>query len=178
MLNQRFPGIFLAERKITKLRSTFTRRLTHHCSVLLTGTNRPPSRAVAQEVTSPFGFLRLKEWPVPHSSALTAFWAMAFLHTRKRKQKREKTIIPAPRFRKWCLLWKLTAPTRLSISKCFNELCWFFFSRCCFRYIINQIGWILKPFGLLSAVCLWYMKDLPKVKKKKIKNCPLQPNRT
>lgn len=97
-----FPGIFLPERRITKLRSTFTRGLIHHsptgrgASVLLLGPNRPLGRAVAQEVTSVFGFLRLKEWPVPHSWALTAFWIMGFLHTRKKKQKREKTIVPAP----------------------------------------------------------------------------------
>lgn len=51
-LNQRlyylFPGIFLAERRITKVRSTFPRRLLHNSpserggSVFLIGTIKPP----------------------------------------------------------------------------------------------------------------------------------------
>lgn len=102
MLDHLFPAVFLAESKETSQGNSYRSQTGKGSSVFLGGTNRPSGRAVAQEVTSLFGFLRLKEWPVPRSWDLTAFWAIAFLQTRL--QKREKTIGPLPQYRKWYLL--------------------------------------------------------------------------
>lgn len=130
---------------------------------------------VAQEVISPFSFLR----PDPHSWVLTTFFATAFQQTRLQKR---RTIIPVTLFRKWCLTLNPYCPNKTfpnALSFSIQYIDFFFLSRFCFRHTINQIGWLLKTFGLPKAVFLWHMTNTKiKKNKKKKKNCPLQPNRT